>query len=466
MPAIVGALLVSRGFVKGREQGYLYSGGYGMKNAKSLLDVSKYKICAFLFAGVIIITACSQGNPDIKWDLPEGNIVTPKTQAAESINANIYVDATTSMAGFASNSNSIYVRFIEDLEGAIISGWKTANIGFYKFGTKARQLKNRDEFVKGVKDNSFYAEKGIFETTNIGAAIDGMNSAQINIVITDLFQSDGDVNSMVDAIKSKCLARGIYVGIAGIKSDYNGKVYDARVPAFPFRSEQGKEETYRPFYALIFGDSSNIEHLFEKMKANTSVRDDTFLLISKYIVDGYTVSLKKAPSSKDLNLRGSKAENQFDFSLRKGASEGTILADLSYEQNSRAPGFVAQALSVDVYRKFSPSGKKSASKKGESSNDITVKDVKSNGNKINARMNISVGEAPGTYSYLVYVQPSSVNGYIMPKWVHDFSSDNPTPKKDPNKTLNLERFIAGLINTNAEVSQPKIAQMIIQIDKF
>lgn len=422
-----------------------------------------------LLAVFLLAFGCSDKKADIKWDVSDKDIIAAKAQSSASIKANIYIDATTSMAGFAANRDSVYNKFLNDLEGSIIAGWKSANIGFYKFGTKAKEL-NHDQF-RTFSNQDFYAERGIYEKTNIDAVINAMDNTQVNIVVTDLFQNDGDVNAILKSIKDGCFAKGIYMGIVGIKSDYSGMIFDAKVPSFSFKSVPGNEESYRPFYALIFGEKNNIERLFEQIKANKAVREENFILISKYIVNKFDIpSLTKDKASKDLNLNSptsdKKGNKQFNFALKGGAKEGNVIAEISFEKIPKAPAISESAVNISTYRKFAPKGQANAPDKAEDTNDITAKEIKvSNGNKINAKLNIAVGDAAGMYSYLVYVQPAQVNGYVMPKWVEEFSSDNPTPKNDANKTLNLRPFVAGLLNANASVSQPKIAQMIINVKK-
>lgn len=422
-----------------------------------------------LLVAFLLAFGCSEKSADIKWDISDKDIVAAKAQPAPSLKANIYIDATTSMAGFAANRDSVYNKFLNDLEGSIIAGWKSANIGFYKFGTKAKEL-NHDQF-RTFSSQKFYAERGVYEKTNIDAVINAMDNTQVNIVVTDLFQNDGDVNAILKSIKDGCFAKGIYMGIVGIKSDYNGMVFDAKVPSFPFKSAPGNEETYRPFYALIFGEKNNIERLFEQIKANKAVKEENFILISKYIVNKFDIpSLTKDKASKDLNLNGRPSDKQgnkqFNFTLKEGR-EGNIIAEISFEKIPKAPAISESAVNIMAYRKFAPKGQANVPAKAEDTNDITAKEIKvSNGNKINAKLNVTVGDAAGMYSYLVYVQPAQVNGYVLPKWVEEFSSDNPTPKNDANKTLNLKPFIAGLLNANAAVTQPKIAQMIINVKKL
>lgn len=190
-----------------------------------------------------LFTACSQKEPNIGWDYSDKDILSPKTPRPDAITINIYLDATTSMKGFATNVTGVYNKFIDEIESSVAAGWKKAEIHFFKFGTKIKEV-DRNGF-KAAKSQPFYAEPGFYEKTNIDYVIERMDSSQINVVITDLFQDEGDVNSIVLKIKEKCFSKGVYVGILAIKSDYDGMVFDAKVPPYLFKSVAGKDETYR-----------------------------------------------------------------------------------------------------------------------------------------------------------------------------------------------------------------------------
>ena len=117
-------------------------------------------------------------------------------------------------------------------------------------------------------------------------------------MITDLFQTEGDVNTMVEKIKEKCFANNIAVGILGIKTDFNGTVYD--VPGRPSYSLTTSE---RPFYAIVFGNNDNLESLFDVLKTKTFVNESQVLIFSKYIIESFKISLTKTRESKFVNKR-------------------------------------------------------------------------------------------------------------------------------------------------------------------
>lgn len=412
---------------------------------------------------LLVLVGCTEKTPEIAWDYSDKDVISAKTAKPESININIFLDATTSMKGYTSNVSGIYNKFLEGLESSVTVGWKTADVHFYKFGTKFKEI-DRSGFKSAGKSQTFYSETGIFEKTNIDAVIDRMDSSQVNVIVTDLFQNEGDVNSIVMKIKERCFAKGIYLGILGIKSDYDGMVYDAKVPPYPFKSKVGDETTFRPFYVLIFGDSANIGHLLDSIKSNPSVKEENFILISPYIVNKYDIHLTKSTASKNLIARKSE-RNRFNFTLKKVASAGVLTAEISFDRNTRTPGF-SDKIELVAYKKAVLPGQKEAPKDGAATQDISLKDSKTSGNKIQTTLNLSIADPEGTYSYLVYLQPASIGGFTMPQWIHDFSSDNPTPKQDANKTLNLEKFVSDLIRANSLVYQPKVAKFFVTVKKL
>jgi len=68
-------------------------------------------------------------------------------------------------------------------------------------------------------------------------------------------------------------------------------------------------------------------------------------------------------------------------------------------------------------------------------------------------------------SFLIYLQPSIVDGFVLPNWIKENSSTNPSSIRDANKTLNLEYFLNDLIRANSTVNQPKLAKFFVEINK-
>lgn len=428
-------------------------------------------ITVFIFLLLTTLIGCNGKPAVIHWNYSDVEVVGPNLSSnPSSINIDIYVDATTSMKGFAVNPNSIYNKFLDELEASVGSSWSKTELQFFKFGTKIKPI-DRNGFL-AAKTQPFYAEPGIFEKTNIDAVIDKTDASRVSVVITDLFQSEGDVNAIVLQIKDKCFTKNVQFAVLGIKSDYDGKIYDAKVLPYPFKSTSGDENTYRPFYALIFGDPANIEHLFESLKSKPFVKEENLLILPKYVIKNFDTVLAKTPDSKGLQPKNNLGRNQFYFLMFSGSTSGTLKAEITFERNSRTPDFLVDKLELEVYKKVALMGQqtdgsdpKTAQNNGEPTQDITLKEIKRDGNKISAILNLAINGSKGTYSYHVYLKTPAINGFLLPQWVKDFSSENPSPQSDSNKTLNFEKFISDSIRADLSIYQPKVANMYITIEK-
>ena len=338
-----------------------------------------------------------------------------------------------------------------------MTGVQTCALPIYKF--------------KDYKFRQFYIEPGICEKTNIDKVINQTDSSRVSVVITDLFQDEGDVNSIVKQIKERCFKHGIQVAILGIKSEFDGWVYDVGVgrPPYKLKTIQNDINTYRPFYALMFGDPINIERLFNNLKSDPSVKEENFLVLSRHIMKNVNINLTKSRESKSLNIeskRKSDPENLFKFVLKKGNDEGKLDVDISFDRNTRTPDFRTDKIDLIAFKKSSQPAQKEIHSDSVLTNNIVLNTIKRDGNKLRAILDLKITDPPGKYSYMVYLQCGSIAGLSVPQWVRNFSTDNPSLKNDANKTRNLEKFISDLIRANLAIYQPQLAKMYISVRKL
>jgi hypothetical protein len=204
------------------------------------------------------------------------------------------------------------------------------------------------------------------------------------------------------------------------------------------------------------------------------VKEEQFLILPKYIIKKFDVSLVKTPNSKGIQLiQNSPGRNQFNFKLLSGYAGGTFKAEIAFDRNMRTPDFLGDKLELVAYKKVALADQNAVKKgnlteaqvNGELTQDITLKEIKRDGNKIYATLDLVINGTGGNYSYLVYLKTPSINGFSLPQWVKDFSSENPSPRSDSNKTLNLEKFISDAIRADLSIYQPKVANMCINIEK-
>jgi len=391
----------------------------------------------------------------------DSDVIGMPYQKADQINIDVYVDATTSMEGFAVNNSSKYSQFLDQIEAVSQSAWKKADIKFFKFGKTIKPI-DRTQFLQAKNELSFYRERGVFETTYIDSVIKSTDSKRLSVVITDLFQSEGDVNNMVNKIKEKCFANNMVVGILGIKTDFKGTIYD--VPGLPPYSLQSTE---RPFYAIAFGNNSNLEFLFDALKTQPFINDDQVLLFTRNIVQSFKVSVIKNKDSKFGNKKTVSADihNLFDFSMNEKAKEARFDFELNLTSRKRTADFSEKAIEIFAFKKSSTDSK-SVSKDSVPSSDLSLENIKRTGGKITGTLVLSNSDPIGNYSYIVYLKLNELSGMVTPKWIKDFSTDAPVPKTaTESKTLNLDKLSSTLLVANASIAPTYIAKFYLNIFK-
>jgi hypothetical protein len=416
-------------------------------------------LTASLALSLLLGCSGSADRPAGAWKVDNSEVTGKAPAQGDSVRVEVYLDATVSMAGYVAGGNSIYIRFLDELEASLQTAWKRADIHFYKFGRGSREI-DHDGF-RAARTAAFYAEKGMMEVTGIDRVIGCDKPQTVSIVVTDLFQREGDVNSIVSQIKERCFQRGVSVAVLGVRSDFNGTVFDANVPAYQLASTDSS--TYRPFYALMFGDAANLDRLFQSLKNQRFVDDRNFVLVSNEIVRDYKVTMTKPPRSKELNARTASGPYEFNFDLLKGSSAATMLADVDITPNPNAPPFRAEGLTLTAYRKASGKGARTDS---AATRDITLQKATMEGAKLRTTLGLAITDPPGVYSYQLVLRTGAINGFNVPEWVGELSSENPSPRSDANKTLNFAKFVSDLRRAGSSVHQPAVAKWYVNVRKL
>ena len=88
---------------------------------------------------------------------------------ADAIDVDIYLDATTSMEGYVGRETE-YGAFLYDLEAALRSRWREADVEFYRFGTRVDSV-GREAYLRAREDLGFYKQRGLLERTNIDSVL-------------------------------------------------------------------------------------------------------------------------------------------------------------------------------------------------------------------------------------------------------------------------------------------------------
>ena len=109
---------------------------------------------------------------------------------------------------------------------------------------------------------------------------------------------------------------------------------------------------------------------------------------------------------------------------------------------------------------------KAAKPDSTATRDITLQEVTGSNGKLRATLGLAIADPPGTYSYQLLLRTGAINGFDVPEWVNEFSSENPTASSDPNKTLNLAKFISDLRRASSSVQQPAVAKWYVNVRKL
>ncbi len=424
-------------------------------NKKTLIN--QIRILAIFTIGIILI-GCSKKLPNPKW--AEENLKQESPQ--NNISIDVFLDATTSMGGFAVGNETVFSQFIDQLDASAFTAWKNVDIKYYKFGEKIKNI-DRSNLLKAKTDQFFYKEKGIFKRTYIDSVINRTDMKQLSIVITDLFQDEGDVNIMVEKIKTQCFNKHVMVSILGMKSKFYGLVFDT--PKAPKGYKLKTDE--RPFYAMVFGNPSSIEKLYEALKVKDFVKENQIILVSDQIFKSSKVSIVKTRSSKFINkvAQRTRLNNSFDFSMKEEGKDAKFDFEIIFERNTRCADFKESTIAVVVYKKSITDPLK-ANPDSIITNDFKIEEIKRQGNKLTATLVLHNEDPIGNYSYLVYLQPNQINGFISPSWIHEFSTDNPLPNTpSASQTYNLENLISRLLVAKNSVLPTNVSKCYINIYK-
>jgi hypothetical protein len=416
-----------------------------------------------------LCAACPARSPNgtvPPWDYSLSDIVPPQEPVSPSISVDLYVDSTVSMQGFVGFTDSELVSFIKDLEGSVRTGWKETTVHYFKFGSTVAEWP-RDRFVAGVSSLPFYSEHGIAETTNIDALIAKADASHVSLVVTDLFQNEGDVNAMVDAIKRGFVVKGIPVGMLPVPSQFSGTVYDAKTPPYKYASNAADPTTYRAFYLLMFGREADLEHLVDVLGQARKVDGRLFTLLTRRPVRQHRATVPRESLSKNLvllkvaNLHPNEVHLDYN-----GTGDGTFLAQIEIEQHPAAPQLALDRLGVTIVRRTMPRRAGDLPGPEMPATDLMINGpLVVSGTRLTIPLRLQLPDPAGVYVYRIDLRTPSVGAFAVPRWVGDWSTDNPTPTSEPNKTINLTRFVGGLEQAASSSYQVPVARVFLQIRK-
>ena len=469
----------------------------------SLLPFSIY-LCFFIF-----LTSCDNGKygppppPDYTSDIAPGDI-------SDELVARIYFDATLSMQGFVVPGSTHYTQMCPYLESVVVSGWEDGTVDFFRFGEQVEPI-DRNTYLN-VAHIDFYENENINRETFIQKIIDYENplggdeieidntpetatetdasstpeastevvapAQEINerqtesrlvVIVTDLFQDNSDINLLVTQLKEKYIKNGLEVGLFGLRSQFDGTVYDTGIGEAPIvhRSDPQEPKTFRPFYLLVLGKYTDIAHYFDRLTANEFPEAQT-IIFSRYLVSPL-LSFSGASIEPPENLNGKTFVRSEDprleqFQITKGSNPAKISATLKYTLLPHAMFFDANTFEPSINAKHAPMGETKRNPDAEECLKVlSTLSKNEDGNELTVEFNIASSTLPSKAVYLYEVTLSpGIDTYRAPDWCSDWDMGS---ERNGSKTLNLVNFVRDLSQVTAREHRPKIAKFHFYIEK-
>ena len=191
---------------------------------------------------------------------------------SNNLKVNIYLDGTESMGGYVQNKSSVYASTLRDLKSVIDAKASGPVFQGIKFGDRDVAINYGSyEFL----DKKFYTDKDTrldVMIKNAGNPLDSdtYEENSLNIIVTDLFQTNSYFETMSEALKNKCFDKKLRrsFAIVGLKSQFTGTIFDigTEQKKIDYTSIEGDETTYRPFYLMVIGKDTDVRLFIYEMQ--------------------------------------------------------------------------------------------------------------------------------------------------------------------------------------------------------
>jgi|GEM_PF-2035923 len=379
----------------------------------------------------------------------------------------LYLDGSLSMIGFITLGDDRYSDFLQKLENILISRFKTEKIAYFKFGDSVLET-DRQRFRDATISRKYYEDKLVCNRTELDSLILKLDLNHLSLIITDLYQKQADVNAVILAIQDRNLMEDYSIGFFGLRSNFNGYVYDLGLG-----TSASEYHGPRPFYLLAIGAYQEMKKLFECLYENPSSSEiDNVLFILSPCIPQEPASFENGNILKISGLQetrkwqGKKVEaNTKVFKIRGGASRATYFTvSCPLEQLPYNPTFNYEDYYLKINSQYCPPTSKqfNPSSASQSIIKMTVLPV-SKPELLDFRFNIDRNKLliKGDYSWEIFAKLRQ-NAFELPAWISEWNLNSNEAFRG-SKTLNLFTFINSLWCLYYESNQPQLAYFKIII---
>ena len=449
------------------------------------------KKISFLIIFVCFLMGCSKQESIPLPPAPDKN--EQLEPVSTQLQVNIFLDPTLSMQGFVNpGTSTYYAQTLPILESAVISGWANASTKFYTFSDKNSEIKDRGYLKANLPDlYKIKDDKDKFVSTFIDKAIthsdenaeQNVNKNNLKIIVTDLFQNDSDVNLLTKKLKEHYIVKNLAVGILGVKSQFNGTVYDVGINRYSFGYIINNQNpaSFRPFYVLILGKHADVMHYYERLKnggLNGFNTEKNFVIFSPYLTaplssfEGAKIHNTSKLSPVGSLLKGDVKDNRIkQFQIKGGAEKASFNVTLKYNRLPETMEFNPNKVESKITIIESIKGNKIV---GREDNNLEVKPVSLGNEGLTLAFELVAAKLiiNKIYPYEIVLRPLS-NAYSMPQWISEWDMDiNRIEewRQRPNNfngavTINLKHFLTEVWQATVEVHHPTIAKLYCYVKK-
>jgi hypothetical protein len=439
--------------------------------------------CLLLAAG---FSACTRKRSSA----PPKDALDTLEPVSDGLKVDLFFDATLSMKGFVTTQTTTsYQLLVPMLERGVIEGWKGGKVTFYKFGDDIAPLPGRS-YLDAVKE-AFYADSRLNRRTLIERVIDRASTDHLTVIITDLFQTNADINQLSEKLKQKFITSNLSIGVYAIRSQFAGAIYDVGPNAYSF-TYATKPNEGRPFFLLTFGKHSDVAHYFDVLDSSglNAIVEKHRLIFSRYLTARplafASTKLKTADKISEISpsnlLTGVSDDARIKtFKITKGKTVAKFSADIPYDSQLNDVMQYRSDLTAEVaaWKGEDKGGRELV----EVENSLALKafhvDIRLTPDQfpfskaqLQAAVNVADLPGAGIYRYRILIRP---NHYLLPEWVGNWNMrDEEITRwhRAPNdfngaKTYNLENFLGTLQGAVLNTSPPKVGEIYcyIQVDK-
>jgi hypothetical protein len=375
---------------------------------------------------------------------------------------------------------SRYQQALPFLESIVERGWSGGQVAFYRFGTIIEDLPER-KYLEAQRPQ-FYIDNKVFKETLIQNVIDKASTDDLTIVVTDLFQTDVDVNLITKKIKEKYFANNLAVGVLAVKSEFSGQVFDVGPNnyAFSYKSDNGNPATFRPFYVLALGNHADVSnYLDQALKTSLgSFAETQMVIFSPYVTekvvsfeDSALTDISKLQEVRDLLPTDASTESVKQFRILDSSTPlASFSAKLDYKPLRYTMPVASSELEPGITAFMCGSGE--LQENNEAQRAFAIKEARLNESTLDFKAEIVPSFLPGAgiYCFKVSLHPKE---YKTPDWFAQWNMSSgqvEAAMKNPKQfngstTFNLETFLTNLWATTLQLHKPKVAEFYCYVKK-